>query len=228
MANHILDLIGHKFGRLKVEAFAGRNKYGMSVWSCVCECGNTGVYVGTHLRQAKVQSCGCLRRELLSERQTKHGMTITNMPEYRSWSHMIRRCTNPKDARYADYGGRGIKVCDRWLNDVHAFFADMGPRPSPKHSIDRIDNSGNYEPGNCRWATPPEQIRNTRRNKLYTHDGVSLGLTDWAAKTGIQLYKLRYYVERRKMSISDALASADPSEGRGQWHKRGKRVATAA
>lgn len=98
---------------------------------------------------------------------------------------MLSRCTNPKTPAYKNYGGRGITVCDRWRHDYAAFRADMGPRPTPEMEIDRIDNNGNYEPGNCRWATPKEQSRNQRRNRKIEHDGQSLVAVDWSEKTGI-------------------------------------------
>ena len=110
----------------------------------------------------------------------KHGLCET--PEYPIWEHIKNRCSCPSNARY---GGRGIKVCERWLNDVSAFIADMGPRPSLAHSIDRIDNDGDYEPGNCRWATATEQARNRRSSKLYSYNGESKTLTAWSEVSGV-------------------------------------------
>jgi hypothetical protein len=98
---------------------------------------------------------------------------------------MIRRCTNPDSTGYARYGGRGITVCDRWRESFANFLADMGPKPTPRHTIDRINNDGNYEPGNCRWATGKEQCRNTRRNRYIEHDGRRMTQVEWCEETGM-------------------------------------------
>lgn len=118
-----------------------------------------------------------------------HGMSRS--PEYKSWQGMIDRCHNPNGQRFVSYGGRGIKVCGLWRESFSAFLADVGTRPTPKHSIDRIDNDGDYEPSNCRWALREEQLRNTRRNIFMEHDGRRMVLTDWASETGINFYTLR-------------------------------------
>jgi hypothetical protein len=114
-----------------------------------------------------------------------HGLRGT--PEYNAWVHIRHRCNNPKDRYFAIYGGRGIRVCDRWLgpSGLANFIADMGPRPSKLHSIDRVNNDGNYEPGNCRWATIGEQCRNRRTTRLLTFNGITQCMTDWAAQVGI-------------------------------------------
>lgn len=117
-----------------------------------------------------------------------HGMS--KLPEYKGWQAMKRRCDNPADQKYARYGGRGITVCERWQRFVN-FYADMGPRPSPNHSIDRIDNDGHYEPGNCRWATQSEQMLNTSRNVWLEYDGRRQTITQWAIEFGIALNTLK-------------------------------------
>lgn len=117
--------------------------------------------------------------------KARHGYSYA--AEYRAWQTMRLRCTDPTNAAYPNYGGRGIKVCARWLNSVEAFIADMGPKPSPKHELDRYpDNDGHYEPGNCRWATRSENDRNRRSNRLIEHDGETLPLVAWAERTGIR------------------------------------------
>ena len=124
-----------------------------------CNCGIKKVIRIADVRSGRTKSCGCYNRKL----STTHNMTKTS--EHRSWSDMKSRCTNNKHKRYKDWGGRGIMVCERWLNSFENFYADMGPKPTKAHSIDRIDNDGNYEPSNCRWATKKEQQGNSRRQK---------------------------------------------------------------
>jgi len=157
------DLAGKRFGRLVVSAFAGRSgKH--SLWRCRCDCGVEKAIDATNLTSGAIRSCGCLRREALSKRSQTHGLCET--PEYGAWCNLIQRCYNQKHSRYADYGGRGIRVCQRWLDSFEAFYADMGHRPTEGHSIDRYpDNDGNYEPGNCRWATASQQNSNQRRRQ---------------------------------------------------------------
>lgn len=129
---------------------------------------------------------------------------------YSVWRYMLRRCIDPRDKAYAHYGGRGISVCDRWL-DRKAFVADMGPRPSHRHQIDRIDTNGNYEPGNCRWATPKEQSRNTRRNVLVTIDGHTRCVAEWAEVFGISPHRIH---QRLKGGWDPVRAVSCPIKGR--------------
>lgn len=129
------------------------------LWRVVCDCGNEAAVPGRTLASRTSRSCGCLNRERLHEAHTKHGMA--NSPIYKIWTGMRQRCDNPDRREYPDYGGRGIRVCERW-EDFANFYADMGDRPGPKYSLDRIDVDGNYEPGNVRWATRSEQNSNKR------------------------------------------------------------------
>jgi len=125
-----------------------------------CDCGAEKIIRREHLRTGATTSCGCRRQLVTRRRNITHGLSH-QVPEYRVWLAMRERCTNPNNRCYADYGGRGIQVCSRW-NDFAAFYEDMGSRPGLGWSIDRIDNDGNYEPGNCRWATASQQRRNRR------------------------------------------------------------------
>ena len=134
-----------------------------AMWRCKCECGTIRDVVGKTLRNGTSKSCGCLKSEVTTQRSTKHGYAnegkITKV--YYVWSAMVQRCVNPKSTKYMDYGGRGIKVCERWL-DFENFISDMGDRPSVDHTLERINNDGHYEVSNCKWATRTEQLRNRR------------------------------------------------------------------
>ena len=163
-------MVGRRIGRLTVIERADTHpQYGVR-WLCSCVCGATCVVAGSALRSKRKRSCGCLAKDTARERQLTaptgftarltHGQTGT--PTWRSWSSMRLRCNNPNATGFERYGGRGIKVCARW-SKFENFLADMGKRPSLKYSIDRVDNEGNYEPSNCRWATALTQSNNTRK-----------------------------------------------------------------
>lgn len=153
-----IDATGSRFGRLTVISINGKNKHGQIKYLCECDCGNKTTVVAGSLRRGLTKSCGCLNREI----KTKHGNSQNEI--YHTWVNMLLRCNSEEHHAYKDYGARGITVCDRW-SDVSKFILDMGIRPKGT-SLDRINNNGNYEPNNCRWATKEDQVRNTRATKL--------------------------------------------------------------
>lgn len=156
-----LELMGRRFGRLKVVGLEGKNKHGNYLWRTVCDCGVVKIIAGTFLvrEQEPTRSCGCLRRELGRASLTTHGESY--LSGHSSFRAAKQRCSQTSNNRYADYGGRGIEF--RFQNFAE-FIKELGPKPSPKHSLDRIDVDGHYEPGNVRWATALEQNRNQRRS----------------------------------------------------------------
>lgn len=176
------DLTGQRFGRLVVQSRAP-NQGRQTCWHCVCDCGCEKVAHSSNLLRGLTASCGCLHRERASSAARTHGMTGT--PEFISWMQMRARCINPRLRSYPRYGGRGITVCARWLDSFESFLADMGPRPTARHSLDRIDVDGPYSPENCRWATRVEQARNTSTNRVITIDGIAAPLSEHCERRGI-------------------------------------------
>lgn len=180
-----IDLNGKRFGRLEVIEYAGRHQSpsgSYTLWTCLCDCGNTVTTASKSLRNGIAKSCGCFRSDDAAMRHTTHGMTRS--PEFSSWQAMRARCQRPSHTYYKDYGGRGITICERW-ESFEAFLADMGPRPSLKHQIERIDNNGNYEPSNCHWIEAFQQGRNKRNNRLLSYRGETLHIAEWSRRTGL-------------------------------------------
>ena len=168
----IKNRAGEQYGRLTIISLVERkNPISESIYKCVCTCGREKDIKLAYLLKKKTRSCGCLFVEHMAERNTTHGLSRNHKRTYRSWKDLRQRCNNPNNTDYPNYGGRGISVCKRWDSFLN-FFEDMGERPDGM-TIDRIDTNGNYEPLNCRWATPKEQARNKTNNRLML-DGKTL------------------------------------------------------
>lgn len=189
------SIAGERFGRLVgvADIAPGEREKGLFK----CDCGTTKAISRKHVRGGKISSCGCLQREVASQTFTKHGHSRIGQrtTEYRIWYAMKDRITNPDCPAYENYGGRGIKICDAWLNDFSAFLADMGPRPSGM-TIDRIDNDGDYEPGNCRWATRKQQSNNRRSNRHVEIDGRTVTLAQACDQRGLTVGTVWSRLER--------------------------------
>lgn len=201
------DLSGDVFGRLVVIARAGSNCNGRAIWQCQCACGKTAIVSGNQLLKGHTKSCGCYRQEVTGNARRLHGRSRSDV--YRIWKLMRKRCTNPKDKNFARYGGRGIAVCEKWNRSFAEFAADMGPRPSPQHSLDRKDNDGNYEPSNCRWATQKEQTRNTVRSRRISVGGQTKTAIEWAEQIGMKPSTLLQRLRRgwnAEKAVNEAVA----------------------
>lgn len=163
----LIDLTGKQFNKLIVIKKDESGSFNRVAWVCKCDCGNITSIIGKDIKSGHSKSCGCNKIKAAinaGKSNITHGMTKT--PEYNVWIHIIQRCYNTNNSNYHNYGGRGIIVCDRWKNSFEIFYKDMGPRLSDKHSLDRINNNGNYEPSNCRWTTMTEQNRNRNFNVI--------------------------------------------------------------
>ncbi len=201
------NLQGQRFGRL-LAIERGPNQGYRVMWRCVCDCGTECLVDSPNLVSGNTRSCGCLRDELSAARMHVTAAThrLTHTREYEAWNRMRQRCFDPNSQDYARYGGRGITVCDRWRNDAAAFYADMGPKPSPRHSIDRLNSDGPYEPGNCRWATAKEQCATRRRARHVVFEGRLQSLPDIAKTAGVPYPTLWYRIVKRHLSLAAALA----------------------
>lgn len=200
------DLTGRQFNRWYVESFYGNHTkpsgFKVKLWNCTCLCGTKKVVAAPSLRNGDSQSCGCLNKELIKERNQTHNRSKSR--EYEAWRSMKKRCLNPNDKNYVHYGGRGIKVCDRWSNSFENFYEDMGDKPD-NHSLDRKDVNGNYEPNNCRWATQDEQIRNRRNSIMVSYKGEVSILKDFCKSHNLNYGTILSRINKYNMTLSEAL-----------------------
>jgi|LakMenEpi03Aug12_release.lakeMendotaPanAssembly.Ray.scaffolds.fasta_scaffold98414_7 hypothetical protein len=203
----MLDIGNRYYGLLYV--IGDRSDSGVRKYMCLCECGKTKWIRKDSVTSGHTKSCGCL----IARRATTHGLSANRRNTgYTSWIAMKDRCCNPKTPHYSRYGGRGISVCERWMHCFENFIADMGPRPSPRHSIERIDNSGNYCPENCKWAAPVEQANNRRSNVCVTAFGVTRTVAEWSRLSGL---KHATILNRLNSGIdADSAVSLPPARGK--------------
>lgn len=205
------DLVGKRFGLLTVISFGvfGRNKRGRLDFevTCRCDCGRVVIRPKSRLIKSFNRSCGCLGRTVNGESRN---------PEYVAWYMMKRRCFDKNGKFYHHYGGRGITVCDRWLNSYDNFLADMGRRPTSSHSLNRIDNDGHYCPENCRWDLPIEQHNNTRTNRWYVFHGKRLTLSQWSKEIGMNITTIKSRIDYLGWSVEKAFTT--PVDSNHQCH----------
>lgn len=198
------NLIDKKYGRLTVRAFSHKRGH-KSYWWCECKCGNMKQVRSDSLKSGTIQSCGCLKSEQdkVNLSQLGHGDARKGKvsKEYTTWQSMLQRCYCTTNERYQDWGGRGIKVCDRW-HEFANFLADMGRRPTPKHSLNRIDNDKDYCPDNCEWTTNIVQSRNRRSNVFLTHNAITKTAKEWSVELNINLATI---LNRKKLGKPDHL-----------------------
>ena len=212
-----------RFGRLTVvEEAEGRQVkatgYMRRMVLVRCDCGETRVVAATELTGGGSRSCGCLAAEMTGARSTKHGQAgRVRTSEYTAWKSAKARCYIPSSSKFPDYGGRGITMCERWRNSFESFFADMGEKPSPEYSIDRIDPNGNYEPGNCQWADKWHQSRNRRTALKIEYRGKTYNCSEAAKIFGI---KAHTWAKRIREGWPHALAIETPLQP-------GRKIATS-
>lgn len=199
---------GDRYGRLvMIKRVAVLRPGRAQIWLAVCDCGTSIEVRAESVRNCSTKSCGCLQKELVAVRARKHGQGAhgRRTAEYKTWLRIKSRCASPNDSDYRKYGARGIAVCERWASSFEAFLADMGQRPSSKHSIDRINGSGNYEPGNCRWATSDVQALNTTWVRFVTLEGERVSCAEAERRLGIGRSRISPFATRRGISHQEAM-----------------------
>lgn len=205
--------VGEVYARLSVVSEAGKNKAGSKLFACNCSCGKTGVFVGSRLKRGETRSCGCFHAEVTSKIASTHGKSGSGA--HRSWAAMLERCNSERNIGYANYGGRGITVCEEWRK-FEAFYQDMGDRPQGM-TLDRIDPNGNYCKDNCRWLSKKMQNRNRRDNRLFEFQGKGRTIPEIAEMVGLKEPTLR----RRLMTVVEPLEIAvRPAIVKKQYERR--------
>ena len=218
------DLTGLRFGRLTVigpTKFTRKSGEVEKAWRCRCDCGNESIVTPTRLSIGTSRSCGCLQREITAQLKASHGKCGTK--EYRSWAKIKQRCLNPKHKHFKNYGGAGITISCGWRDDFQAFLDHIGPAPTDAHTVDRIDNSRGYEPGNVRWATKEQQARNTSKNIWVNVNGERLCLEDAASASGLKSITVTSRL-RRGWDIQAALSEPALTSGYTQKVPRRRKI----
>jgi len=204
-----LKLEGQRFGKWTVVSYSHKNERGVHYWNCVCDCGTKRAVTAGALSFGSSKSCGCGQLESA----TKHGMWGT--PTWQSWEAMKKRCLNPKAVNYNDYGGRGLSICQEWVESFEAFLRDMGERPEGK-TLDRIKNSEGYSKDNCQWSDIKTQQKNRRSCVYITFNGKTQTLYDWSVETGLNETTIKYRLDHG-WSAEQALTAKKNSINR--WHR---------
>lgn len=194
------DISGQRFGRLVAVRFLERRGHG-ALWRCICDCGREVDAYSAAMRHGTSKSCGCFRKERMAGLTYKHGQTgganrKRRPPEYKTWDSIKQRCINPNATGFEWYGGRGITIAPEWREDFDAFLAHVGPRPSSRHSIERLDSNGNYEPGNVCWADWVQQANNRSNNRIVEYGGVRMTLKQAADRAGIPYKTVKSRVQK--------------------------------
>lgn len=198
-----IDITGQKFGRLKAIRFLELNKEFTKIrhfWQYECDCGKIKIADRYRVSSGSIRSCGCLFTDV----KRVHGFTNKKDITYQSWASMKSRCNSKSNPAYHNYGGRGITICNRW-KDFNNFLNDLGTRPTINYQLDRIDNNGNYEPPNCRWATKKEQANNRRRSIIIERDGIKKSLKEWCNELNINYSTACYRLRVAKWSKEEVL-----------------------
>lgn len=199
----MIDLLNKTFNKLTVIELLPLVPNKPRKWKCICSCGSTATTTSYALRSGHTKSCGCIQKEKIKTLNLSHGKT--GSAEIKIWYKMRDRCMNPKSKSYKHYGARGISICNRWM-DSSLFLSDMGTRPSPHHSIDRIDVNGNYEPSNCRWTTHTQQANNRRNTKQYTYNNDTKTIPEWCKALNLNYKNVNLRISQ-KWSIHRALST---------------------
>ncbi|WP_275289191.1 hypothetical protein [Halomonas elongata] len=202
-----IDLSGFRMDSATALKRVGKNHRDQFMWECRCDCGELFYAVAANIKLKRINHCGCQSTKNRRQAHTHHGKTRT--PEFNSWQGARDRCLCPTNKAYAYYGGRGIRICERWMS-FDNFLQDMGPKPSPRHSLDRINVNGDYCPENCRWATPAEQARNRRNNVRITIDGKTQTLYEFYGRKSSSAYTMANRMIAKGVTPEEAASLCPP------------------